>query len=300
MCAAIGETSRSRTYNTLADELRSRTREHLWSDSRGYFRTHIHVLGAPPGMRPIRAPFTHEFDEDEIVSVANAIAIYAGLADEGQTARATEALEQARTRARSPIPGVALFPAYPPGAFRSPQMAPGRYQNGAVWDWWAGTPEWRTVDPDSPVGVGRPAGSGHYAAAAGTVGEAVLFGLFGLELTHETWSVTPRLGSLSGQARVRIPTEKGDGSFLVVGQRVSREGGALLLAITYATNHPNQGWLAVRLPSDQPPTAVRLDGQSIGNSWVLTTAGSDTMLTIGAADSGRHDLEVEWRAMNGP
>ena len=329
MCGAAGDSGRSQKFSALADDLRARTRDYLWYDARGYFRTHVHVQGAPPGMRPIRAPQAHPFDEDEIVSVANAIAIYAGLADDAQTARATDALEAARLNARSAIPGVALFPAYPGGTFRSPQMAPGRYQNGAAWDWWAGTqimaefargysnlayvhlaamakawsdhpddiPEWRVVDPDAPIGVGLPAGSGHYAAAAGTMGEAVLFGLFGLDLSHDTWSVTPRLGSLSGQARIRTPLENGEGVFLTVGQRVFRDQGNLLISITYATNHPNQGWLAVRVPSDQPPSAVRLDGRDLGASWTISTAGSDTMITIGAADPGKHDIEVEWKVL---
>ena len=332
MCVASGDSGRARMFTTLADDLRARTRDYLWSDARGYFRTHVHVQGAPPGMRPIRAPLVHSFEEDEIVSVANAIAIYAGLADDGQTARATEALEGARINARSAIPGVALYPAYPGGTFRSPQMAPGRYQNGAAWDWWAGTqivaefargysnqayihlaamakawsdnpddiPEWRAVDPDAPVGVGRPSGSGHYAAAAGTMGEAVLFGLFGLELSHDTWSVTPRLGSLSGQARIRTPLDNGESYFLTVGQRVSREGGSLLVAVTYVTNHPQQGWLAIRVPSDQPPSSVRVDGQELGTQWTLSTAGSDTLVTIGAADSGKHDIEIEWRGRSAP
>jgi hypothetical protein len=332
MFDATSDPVRSRKFNILADDMRDRTRLHLWSEARGHFRTHIHVHGAPPGMRSIRNPSGHPFDEDEIVSVANAIAMYAGLADEGQTARATEALERARLGARSAVPGVALFPAYPEGTFRSPQMAPGRYQNGAAWDWWAGTqivaefargysnqafvhlatmaeawsehpddiPEWRPVDPGSPVGIGRPAGSGHYAAAAGTIGEAVVYGLFGLELTHDSWAATPRLGSLSGHARIRIPRDNGTAQYLVIGQRVTREGGTLLLAVEYSTNHPNQGWLAVRIPSDQRPTSVRIDGQELESPWTITTAGSDAMLTIGAADPGRHLLEVEWSGRPNP
>ena len=332
MSGATGESGRSRLFNGIADDLRDRTRKHLWSDEYGYFRTHVHVQGAPPGMRPIKLQEDHSFDEDEIVSVANAIAIYTGLADESQTARASQALEIARRRARSTVPGVALFPAYPTGTFRSPQMAPGRYQNGAAWDWWAGTqivaefargysnqayvhlaamadawsdhpddiPEWRPVDPDEEFGAGRPSGSGHYAAAAGTMGEAILFGLFGLDLSHDSWSVTPRLGSLSGQARVRAPQENGASVYLVVGQRVARVGGDLLISITYMTNHSRQGWLAVRVPSDQPPTAVRVDGRDLRGAWTLSTAGSDTMLTIGAADPGRHDVEIEWSGRNTP
>jgi len=332
MSDATSDHVRTRMLNMLADDLRDRTRTHLWSEARGYFRTHIHVHGAPPGMRPIRNPTRHSFDEDEIVSVANAIAIYAGLADEGQTARATEALERARLGARSAVPGVALFPAYPEGTFRSPQMAPGQYQNGAAWDWWAGTqivsefargysnqayvhlatmakawnehpddiPEWRPVDPESPLGTGRTAGSGHYAAAAGTMGEAVIYGLFGLDLTHDSWSATPRLGSLSGQARIRTQRDNGSAQYLAIGQRVTREGGTLLVSVEYATNHPSQGWLAVRLPSDQRPTSVRIDGRELGSPWAITTAGSDTMLTIGAADPGRHYLEVEWSGRPNP
>ena len=41
-------------------------------------------------------------------------------------------------------------------------------------------------------------------------------------------------------------------------------------------------------------------GYANGTQWTLSTAGSDTLVTIGAADSGRHDIEIEWRGRSAP
>ena len=333
MLRATGDAGQARTFDSRADDLAARSRQYLWSEARGYFRTHVHVASPPPGMPPPNPSEPHLFDEDEIVSIANAIAVYAGLADDLQTARVIQAIEWARLDASSALPGVSLYPPYPDGTFRSPQMSPGRYQNGAAWDWWAGTqivaefargysmhaianlvrmadawadhpediPEWRPIEPDQRLTVvPPPAGSGHYSAAAGTIGEAVILGLFGLDLATDSWAVTPRLGSLSGQARIRIPIDGGKGRFLAYGQRVRLVDGQLVLAATYATDHPSTGWLALRLPSNQIPFSIRIDGQNEPQPWRIGTIGSDTMLTVGAIEPGRHDIEVAWRAPNSP
>ena len=107
--------------------LRQSSAERLWQNDRGYFRTRI-----------LLPPLIAEIDEDRIISVANGIAVYAGLADPTESKPIFTALERARLEARAPKPGLTLWPAYPLGFFDYPQMVPGRYQNGAVWDWWGG------------------------------------------------------------------------------------------------------------------------------------------------------------------
>ena len=330
MAASLGDKDRAETYDRRADTLRDQTHQALWMPSDGYFRTHVHVATGPQGM-PLTRPHEgdHDFDEDAIVSVANAIAIYAGLANDIETSRIVTVLERARLDSGSPLAGVSLFPAYPAGTFRNAQMSPGSYQNGAVWDWWAGTqimaefargysnagfahlaaisrawqshqddiPEWRPLPPgyarDRRVPLAT-AGSGHYAAAAGTVGEAVIHGLFGLELSRNSFAVTPRLGSLNGQARVRLPDSNGTGRYLAFGQRIRRSDGSLLLTAVLETNHPAPGWLAIRLPSDQTPTSISIDGTSLPLPWKIGVVGSDIMLTVGAIEPGHHVLTVAW------
>ena len=83
-------------------------------------------------------PLPREIDEDSIVSIANGVAVYAGITDPNERKPVFSALEYARTQAGAPKPGLSLWPPYPAGFFDYPQMVPGRYQNGAVWDWWGG------------------------------------------------------------------------------------------------------------------------------------------------------------------
>ena len=73
-----------------------------------------------------------------MVSIANAVAVYTGLADTSERGPIFRALEAARLAAGAAKPGLSLYPPYPPGFFDYPQMSPGQYQNGAVWDWWGG------------------------------------------------------------------------------------------------------------------------------------------------------------------
>lgn len=332
MASALGDRDRAETYDRKADTLRDRTHQALWIPADGYFRTHVHVDTSASGM-PATLPNSghHNFDEDEIVSVANAIAVYAGLANDIETSRIITVLERARLASGSPLAGVSLFPAYPAGTFRNAQMSPGSYQNGAVWDWWAGTqimaefargysnagfahlaaisrawqthpediPEWRPLPPDRGRDTRVPlstAGSGHYAAAAGTVGEAVIHGLFGLELSRDSFAVTPRLGSLNGQARIRLPDANGTGRFLAFGQRIRRLEGSLVLNAVIETNHPAPGWFSIRLPSDQTPTSVSVDGTPLPLPWKIGVVGADIMLTVGAVEPGHHVLTVVWDA----
>ncbi len=330
MASALGERDRAQTYDLKADTLRDRTHQALWMPADGYFRTHVHVDTSPSGMPATLPDNGHDdFDEDAIVSVANAIAVYAGLANDIETSRIITALERARLGSGSPLAGVSLFPAYPTGTFRNAQMSPGRYQNGAVWDWWAGTqimaefargysnagfahlaaisrawqlhpddiPEWRPLPPNDARDIRAhlsTAGSGHYAAAAGTVGEAVIHGLFGLDLSRNGFAVTSRLGSLNGQARIRLPDANGTGRFLAFGQRIRRAEGSLLLTAVIKTNHPAPGWFSIRLPSDQTPTSVIVNGAPLPMPWKIDVVGADIMLTVGAIEPGHHVLTVAW------
>ena len=158
-------------------------------------------------------------------------------------------------------------------------------------------PEWRPLPPDRGRDTRVPlstAGSGHYAAAAGTVGEAVIHGLFGLELSRDSFAVTPRLGSLNGQARIRLPDANGTGRFLAFGQRIRRLEGSLFLTAVIETNHPAPGWFSIRLPSDQTPTSVSVDGTPLPLPWKIGVVGADIMLTVGAIEPGPHVLTAVW------
>src|SRR5204863_10130530 len=93
----------------------------------GFYRIHSHV--APDNVR-------HDFNEDNVVAIGNAAAIYYGLADADKVPRILAALERARIHAGAPKPGLSLDPPY--DNWHQIETDPGTYQNGALWDWWAG------------------------------------------------------------------------------------------------------------------------------------------------------------------
>ncbi len=68
------------------------------------------------------------FNEDAIVSIANALTLYTGLSDH---ASLLDKLEEARRADGAIKPGLSLYPPYPAGIFAYAQMAEGQYQNGA-------------------------------------------------------------------------------------------------------------------------------------------------------------------------
>ena len=321
MNAAAGDAAVAASMDSHAELLREASHAYLWLDRPGHFRTHLHVV-----------PQHHPFDEDEMVSVANAVAAYTGLADEYQASRLFTALERARVQAGSATPGVSLFPSYPAGTFAHPKMDEGRYQNGGVWDWWGGIQvtaefqrgeaelalrhlaavgaawqqhpedviEWRagprrclrrevTAGCRAPAGGAGPAvrGSSHYVGVAGTVSEAIVTGLFGLDLTRDGFSVLPRLGPRNGAARVYQPATA---QYLGVEQ----EYGADTLTVRYATNHPGPGRVAVRLPSSQPPRSATLNSADVYQYLRVYTIGRDTFAALDAAPTGRHELHLAW------
>jgi hypothetical protein len=193
--------------------LRQSVAERFWQGDRGYFRTRIPV-----------PPLTREIDEDSIVSIANGVAAYAGITVPQEHKPLFNALETARIQAGAPKPGLTLWPPYPLGFFDYPQMVPGRYQNGAVWDWWGGmqvsaefwsgystlgrkhielvAQDWAREPGEiyewQETGTKKNLGSPAYAGAAATMAEAIISGLFGVEVGPSRWSLTPRLGGQSG------------------------------------------------------------------------------------------------------
>jgi hypothetical protein len=145
------------------------------------------------------------------------------------------------------------------------QMDQRVYQNGALWDWWAGRQitgefasgywalardhllevarDWAThldsvYEWESPW-TGRMGTDQAYAGAASAVGEAVVSGLYGVELHGKTVNLSPRLGDRSGGIRIYEPAT----DVYVAYEYAASERGETL---RYGTNSPTA--LAVRLP----------------------------------------------------
>jgi hypothetical protein len=299
MNTAAGRQEAANRQQARARTLRQSVAERLWQPDRGYFRTRI-----------LLPPLTPDVDEDRIVSIANAVAVYTGIADPTERKPIFTALEMARLAAGATKPGLSLWPPYPLGFFDYPQMTPGRYQNGAVWDWWGGMQisgqfwtgystmgrqsidqvaadwsrdpgaiyEWQ--EPRSATNAGSPA----YAGAASTMAEAIISGLYGVQLTPAAWAISARLGPQSGGIHVFHPP-----SSCVLDYWHTYAGDKI--AVEWETNHPSAGELRVTLPDNVTVGSALLDQKSV--RMKIEALGDDTIAVLPMpAPTGKHRLEL--------
>ncbi|MEK7216967.1 MAG: hypothetical protein AAB289_15380, partial [Chloroflexota bacterium] len=282
-----------------AQRIKANTQRFLWQPERGFFRLHMHLL-----------PWRHPFDEDAMVAIGNAVAVYAGLAEPGQPERIFAALERARVQVRATKPGVSVYPAYPSGFFSLPHMyEEGQYQNGGLWDWWGAVQitaefeigssglawehlqsvalDWAThpgnvAEWQAPA-TNRLEGSGHYAGAAGTMSEAVVRGLFGVGMDSTGFTLNPRLGSHTGEIRLEQPSS---GTGVWLRQTVTPAA----LTIRYRAAHQADGKMTVLLPPSTGALTVFFDGavRKSESRWI----GTDHYLVIGSVPSGEHQVEI--------
>lgn len=302
MNAAVGNTTRADEWQTKAEALKQQTNALLWQPEKGFYLTHAHVT-----------PLQHKFDESAMISISNALAVYTGLTNAQQTSAAFSSLERARINAGVSKPGLSLYPFYPniwPDLFfEYPGMGYGNYQNGAVWDWWGGVQikaefltghseiarthlmqvandwqkhpgniiEWQSsTDP-------RHEGSHYYSAAAGTMGSAIIDGLFGVELTGQGLTVTPRLGLNDGYVRTyQAATDRYAAYSYDWDQDVTK--------FDYGTNAG--GMITVKLLKlrSEQINRVVVDGRPI--EFRTETIGNDTY-TVFNAPSGQHSVDIE-------
>jgi len=255
----------------------------------------------------------HDFDEDGMVSIANAVAIVCGLTDPSQEASILAALERARLEAGAGKPGLVLYPPYPDGFFAQQFMGAGTYQNGGVWDWWGGwqvlaefesgysqmarvhllqtAADWAAhpgqIFEWQQVTTLAGAGGDRYAGAAGVYAQAIVEGLYGVRLSMAGPSLNPRLGEWPGSIAVHQPA---NGLFL----RYTYQPSGGQLELVYETNHQAPTFpLHLALPSGFVPGVARLDGLPL--EWGSQALGQDTYLTA-ALPTGRHFLVVEHAA----
>ncbi|MDM8519876.1 hypothetical protein QUF64_07495 [Anaerolineales bacterium HSG6] len=297
MNRAVDNEVLAQTWLVEAKALRQAVDTHLWQPERGFYRTHKHLT-----------PFEHDFDEGEIVSIANAVAIQSGLTDPAQTATIIANLQRIQQEAETAKAGLVLYPPYPQDAFGMHDVRPSTYQNGGIWDWWAGWQlmaefktghsqlaqnhliqtaedwathpnqifEWQTLDM-----LGRK--GDQYAGAAGIFTEVIVEGLYGVHLSRFDPSLSPRLGAWPGTI---MANQKPSGLYL----RYMYQPSAQNIELRYDTNiAPENFPLELLLPPNFEPSQLLLDGSP--HDWVLTTLGDDTYLTA-TIPSGEHRLLV--------
>lgn len=294
MHRAVGSRSRAKAWERRATDLREHTHTHLWQPAHGFFKLHLHVT-----------PWTHPFDEDSIVSVMNALAVDVGLTTPEQAASIFHNLELARHAAEVLKPGLVLYPPYPAG-FLSNQGGYGEYQNGAVWDWWGGMQivsefrngaaalatehllqvaadwsrhpgtifEWQT--PQTLAGHG----SAHFASAAGTVGEAIVRGLFGVDLSLDALTLQSRLGLRNGNIRVyQASTDR----YAAYTQTVTNG----MIVLEYGTNATTPVIIKILLPRGMTAPQAQIDGQNVSVS--RECVGEDCYAVV-VALTGQHRI----------
>ena len=298
MNQATGDPERATDWLARADTLHGRVQSELWQPDRGFFRTHLHLT-----------PLTHDFDEDGMVSIANAVAMRCGLTDEEQSLRIIDALETARLDADASKPGIVLYPPYPDGTFAAERMRPGHYQNGALWDWWAGwqlmaefesgnaglgqehlaqiARDWAThpgqVFEWQTIGDNTGHGPADYAGAAGTVGEAVIAGLFGVSFDEAGIELRPRLDDQGGFIRVYQPSTDH-----YVAYRYTPKRNALYL--DYGTDSGQTVTIACLIPNGRETSELLLDEHIVHHR--IQARGFDTYATT-EVPPGIHRLTVK-------
>ncbi len=174
-----------------ATSLRSgNIRKYLWDEKKQKFIPHIYLQGSP---------FPKDFDENAIYYFGGtAVAIEAGLLSREEVGRSLEQMEtDVRVAGASSI-GLTIYPPYPDGFFKNPQLTkPYTYQNAGDWWWFGGrmiqqavaygyvTEAYRDIQPMTQrvVRVGdfhewwsrdnQPKGSGKFKGSAGVLGKAI-------------------------------------------------------------------------------------------------------------------------------
>ncbi len=209
-------TGRAEAVRTAADRL-------LWQENRGFYRIHIH-------MDSLR----HAFDEDDMFALGgNTEAILSGLADEAKAARIIRTVLDRKASFRMPTIAAVLLPPYPRGTFKHPMVDdPYEYQNGGLWDWFAGkliramfdrgfSNQARTAlleiakknlaarglhEWNAPDGSGQ--GSAAFSGSAGSLALAVVEGYFGVRLTPK--QLHPRAAAGRGRSQGLLPPPGGE------------------------------------------------------------------------------------------
>jgi hypothetical protein len=297
MNMAYGDQQRAGEWLDRAAGLRQAVDRYLWQPSRGFYRLHLHL-----------SPLRHPFDEEGMVSIGSAVAAGSGLASPDQARAVFAQLERVRRLAGTSKPGLSLYPPYPQGTFGHPQMGVGKYQNGGMWDWWAGvqvaaefeqgfsdlaighlqqiTADWAThpgaIYEWQEVRSGIGWGPAHYSAAAGSVGHAIIGGLYGVTLDFREARLRVRLAQHPGSIQVAQP---GTGLYATY----DYDADAARLRLDYDTNHPGPLTIWLRLPEGQEAASVYIDGSPA--PWALEQTGEDRFVRV-SAPIGQHRLTV--------
>jgi hypothetical protein len=177
-------------WKMIGQAIHNSTRKYLWDAKDEKFIPHVYLAGSP---------FPRDFDENAIYyHGGTAIAIEAGLLDRHEVLEALHHMEMDVKLAHASSIGLTMYPPYPRGFFKNPQVSnPYSYQNGGDWCWFGGrmiqqlirygyvADAYRDLRPmvERVKRTGgfyewwsrdnQPRGSGDYRGSAGVLGEAI-------------------------------------------------------------------------------------------------------------------------------
>jgi hypothetical protein len=302
MNEAVGTMARATIWRDRAEALKQQTNARLWQPSRGFYLTHLHIT-----------PLDHDFDESAMVSISNALAVYAGLTDLDQSRAILDNLERVRLEAKASKPGLSIYPYYPnqwPDLFFDYLgMGYGNYQNGGVWDWWGGVQikteflngfaergtahllqvanDWaehpgNIIEWQSTTDPAHHEGTHYYSAAAGTMGSAIIEGFFGITLDQEGLTLHPRLGLNDGFIRVYQPVTDRYAAYRY-------DWDQTVVKLDYGTNVAGPVAIKVLQLDSQPVVTVTFDGQPVEFSAEIV--GNDRYVVLSGPD-GQHSVEI--------
>jgi len=306
MLDSTGRDKAAADWLQSARAIRDHTNRCLWQPDKGFYRMHIHRDG-----------LKHDFDEDDILALGgNTLAILSGIAD---SAKAEQILNQIVKRQEalgvSTLSGT-LYPPYPANFFNHPLCDdPYEYQNGAQWDWFGG----RTVTAlfetgfsriakkklleiisknlknqgfyewDDRQGTGR--GSDMFSGSAGSLGQALFQGYFGIDLDRTSLSLTPRLGSDSASVHFYQPASDRYAAY-----EYSFDPETPRLTLNFQSNIPGRGRIEILSPwyVEKEPVEfdILLDGQTV--DYRLNRRGRDLYILL-ETDFDRHTLTISPR-----
>lgn len=249
MYSDLEESDKADFWANTALSIKENTNKNLWQQNKGYYKMHVQISSTNP-----------KFKEDEIFPMGgNEIAIQSGLANHSQAKQIFEIAKERKKQVNASTIGCVLVPAYPARFFANPGMDEEyEYQNGGQWDWFAGRLileeflngrnedaltrlkeiasqdnnqggfyEWYTLN-----GTGK--GSPKFLGSAGVLGQCVIEGYFGVDLSANSLIITPRLGVKNGSISLYEPASDTKLSY----NYTSFKNNTILF--DYETNYPGE------------------------------------------------------------
>ena len=290
MNAAAEDTAQADLWQNRAEALKTQVKMYFWGADQGIYR-HFAAL----------SPTEQVINQVDQVSITNALAIYSGLTEPRQNRPILERLEWARLQAEAKKPGLSIYP-YPS------QTGAGLGYQGGIWDWWGGLQikaeflsgfsetaqmhllqvanewqnhpgniiEWQSVtNPDQE-------GSHYDSAAAGTVGGAIIEGFFGIQLTGQGLTLSPRLGLNDGFIRVYQPATDRYGAY-------SYDWNQNVTRIAYGTNAKGSVQINVLKLRSEQIRDVLIDDRSV--TFEIQIVEQDAYISF-EAPSGQHHIKI--------